>query len=131
MYNLGDTDPLYHKAGNVAFMVDNPKDLIASCIRIRSILAASKGAEPIVMPTESQSRYLSDIHGAIENEIDMAFRLNRPLGMVDTEYLIKVDPDTRMSIRKSAQIIDDLLSDDKKRNDKAVKAMKAVLLINR
>lgn len=128
---LGDAEPLYHKAGSIAFMVDNPQDLIAACIRIRSKLAAINSAKLIVMPRETLSRYIPDIRRALEGEIDLAFRVNRPLNMIDADYSAKHDSETRSPIRKSDQILDDLLSDDKRRNDKAVKAFKELLLIGK
>ncbi|WP_158007581.1 hypothetical protein [Marinobacter sp. X15-166B] len=47
--------------------------------------------------------------------------------MVNTCYEVKYDPDSRTQTRKSAQILDDLLADDAKRNTKGVDALKAIL----
>jgi len=125
---LGDASPLYLKSGNVAFMVDNQLDLHRACIEIQSALKARSGTENIVLRPQSKSRYRVDIERALESEISDSHRCKRSLGIVSAEYHIKYDSETRSQIREQTQIIDDLLSDDKKRNDKAVKAFKALLI---
>ena len=127
--HLGDADPLYVKAGQVAFMVDNEHDLVAACIRIRSSLKQREAAQPVTMQAPKRSRFLPDIVRAVEYEIEIAERVKRPLGMVTTGYEIKYDPESRTQSRKSAQILDDLLADDAQRNKKAVDALKAVLIL--
>lgn len=35
---LGDATPLYIKSGNIAFMVDNPNDLLRACVQVKALL---------------------------------------------------------------------------------------------
>ncbi|OEY65039.1 hypothetical protein BG841_00175 [Marinobacter sp. X15-166B] len=79
------------------------------------------------MQAPKRSRFLPDIVRAVEYELEIAERVKRPLGMVNTCYEVKYDPDSRTQTRKSAQILDDLLADDAKRNTKGVDALKAIL----
>jgi len=126
---LGDASPLYLKSGNAAFMVDNQSDLHRACVEIQSVLKARTAAEPITIKRDVRSRFLSDIQNSLEYEISLAGTVKRPLGVVDADYEVLYDHDTRTQTRKSPQIIDDLLSDDKQRNAKAVEAMKAILIV--
>ena len=127
---LGDASPLYLKSGNVAFMVDNQRDLHQACVEINSVLKKRRGAEPVTIKREVRSRFISDIRNALEYEISLAGTVKRPPGVVDADYEVLYDHDTRTQTRKSAQIMDDLLSDDKKRNAKAVEALKAILIVS-
>lgn len=127
--NLGDAKPLYVSSGNIAFMVDNQDDLHRACIQIKNVLDARKPAITPVMKRDTRSRYLPEIISALEGEIDISFKIKRPLGIIDTEYEVLFNVDTRSQTRKSAQIMDDLLSDDKSRNAKAVEALKALLIL--
>jgi hypothetical protein len=131
MRYLGDAEPLYVKAGQVAFMVDNELDLVSACIRIRSTLKQREAAQPVVMAKEVRSRYIPDILRALEFEIDLASRVNRPVAVVDDQYAVTSDPATRTQTRKSAHMINDLLADDSERNQKAVKALQALLIHKR
>lgn len=131
MTTLGDAAPLFMKAGNVAHMVDHPNDLARACRQIKSILDQRKALEPVRLKVDERSRFLPDILQALEYEIDISERIKRPLGVVDTGYQIKFDTQTRTQTRKPVQIMDDLLSTDKKRNAKAVEALQALLVIKR
>ncbi|WP_415885006.1 hypothetical protein ACMXYO_10115 [Neptuniibacter sp. QD37_6] len=128
---LGDAAPLYMKAGNAAFMVDNKDDLYRACIRIKTILDARKAAEPVIIKSDVLSRYIPEIKRSVEMEVDQAAKFKRALTTVDNEYSVKYDKASRTQTRKGSQIIDDLLSDSKKLNDKAVKALKELLVIER
>lgn len=125
---LGDAKPLYVTAGNIAFMVDNKGDLLRACILIKHTLDQRKGAEQVVIPKEQYAFQKGNITNALESEIDQASRVKRSLGIVDTDYQVFVRG-FREQVRKGDQIIDDLLSDDKQRNDKAVEAIKSILII--
>lgn len=131
MNTLGDSAPLFMRAGNAAFMVDNKDDLFKACVRIKQALDARKGAETVTIKKDVYAFNLKTIESALENEVDQANRVKRPLAVVDTEYAVKYNPETRTQTRKSTQIMNDLLSDDKKRNAKAVEAFKAILIIDR
>ncbi|WP_339344992.1 hypothetical protein [uncultured Alcanivorax sp.] len=126
---LGDADPLYVKAGQVAFLVDNVQDLTTACIRIRSLLKQRESSGPVLIQQDERSRYLPDIVRALEGEIDKAPKFKRPMGVVDTEYQIIYDPASRTQCRKGEQVIEDLLSSDTKRNQKAVEALQRILII--
>jgi hypothetical protein len=129
MTTLGDAAPLFMRSGNAAFMVDNKDDLYRACCRIKHILDARKATEPVKLKQDVRSRFISDIQNALESEIDIRERTKRPLGIVGTEYEIRYDPSSRTQSRKPAQIIDDLLSDDKKRIAKAVEAIRTLLIV--
>lgn len=131
MNTLGDAAPLYMKAGNAAFMVDNKDDLYRACVRIKTILDARKGAKPVIIKSDVLSRYIPDIKRSVDMEVDLAFKFNRVLPTVDSEYTVIYNAASRTQTRKGAQIIDDLLSDDKALNDKAVNALKELLVIER
>ncbi|WP_296058456.1 hypothetical protein [uncultured Amphritea sp.] len=127
--SLGDAAPLYIRSGNIAFMVDNRGDLHRACVQIKAKLDEKKGAQPVVLKQDEYAFNLTTIRDALEREISHASNRKRPLGIVDTDYTVQYNPDTRTQNRKSLQIINDLLSDDKQRNNKAVEAIKAILII--
>lgn len=127
---LGDAEPLYVKAGQVAFLVDDAQDLTTACIRIRSMLKKRESSGPVLIQQDERSRFLPDIVRALEGEIDKATKFKRPMGVVDSDYQITYDPETRTQYRKGEQIIEDLLSSDTKRNQKAVEALQRVLIIS-
>lgn len=130
MTTLGDAAPLFMKAGNVAHMVDHPNDLARACRQIKSALDQRKAMEPVKLKVDEKSRFLRDILQALENEVSMAERLNRDLSKVDDAYLVDGALGRRL-LRNTAQVMDDLLSTDKKRNAKAVEALQALLVIKR
>ncbi len=129
MNTLGDAAPLFVKSSNVAFMVDNPNDLCRACRQIKAVLEQRKAREPVVLKVDERSRVLPDILYALESEITSAGRCGRDLGIVDTEYRILFSEETRIQTRKPAQIMNDLLSTDRKRNVKAVEALQRILII--
>lgn len=131
MNTLGDASPLFMKAGNVAHMVDHPNDLARACLQIKSVLDQRKALEPVKLKEDEKSRFLPDILRLLEYEIEKASRAKRDLGVVDVDYQILYDPETRTQTRKPEQIMDDLLSTDKKRNAKAVEALQRILIIKR
>ncbi|UTW13367.1 hypothetical protein [Marinobacterium rhizophilum] len=129
--SLGDAASLYVKTGNVAFMVDNTNDLQRACRQINTVLNARKAAAPVALKPQVNSYWLVDVARALEHEITLAGRTNRSLGIVDTDYHIRSNPGSRTQVRKPEQILDDLLSTDKKRNAKAVEAMQCILIHKR
>lgn len=128
---LGDAEPLYVKAGQVAFLVDNEQDLVTACVRIRSILKKREADKPVRIEGPKRSRWLNEITRAIEFEIDISEKVKRPLGIVADEYAVKFDPETRTQSRKADQIVEDLLASDAKRNQKAVKAIQTIMIYKR
>ncbi|MBS97120.1 MAG: hypothetical protein CMI01_00365 [Oceanospirillaceae bacterium] len=131
MNHLGDAAPLFVKSGNVAHMVDHPNDLHRACAQIKSVLDQRQPLGLATLKRDVKSRWLSDIQIALGHEISQRERIGRSLGIVDTDYQIHFDPETRTQTRKPEQIINDLLSDDKKRNAKAVEALKDILIYKR
>lgn len=125
---LGEGGPLYVKAGQVAFLVDNEQDLTTACIRIRSLLQRQDATQPVRIEPDTHSRHLADIVRALDYEIDRSTTFKRPMGVVDAGYQIIYDPETRTQRGKGGQIVDDLLVNDDERNQKAVEAIKRVLI---
>lgn len=128
--NLGDASPLYVKAGQIAFMVDNEQDLMTACVQIRSAVKGREAAKTVKLVAEKRSRYIPDIVRALEFEIDLAARMHRSIAVVDDQYAVTSGPERGSQVRKSTHIMNDLLADDAKRNQKAQKALKATLIYN-
>ncbi len=126
--HLGDAEPLYVKVGQAAFLVDNEQDLVTACIRIRSALKQRETDKPVTIETEPRSRWLKEIVRAIEFEIEISEKVKRPLGIVADDYAVTFDPQTRTQSRKGDQIVEDLLSRDSERNQKAVKAIQTLMI---
>lgn len=128
MFTLGSSTPLYARSGNAAFLVDNVGDLKRACKQLKVIQDTLKATEPVIIPTSVRSTYIVDIARALEHEVDRSSRLRRDNVTPCAEYTVKYDPDTRTQTRIGAQIVEDLLTDSKELNARALKAFKAVLL---
>lgn len=126
MGKLGDAGYLYMRSGNAAVMVDSHDDLHTACLRIKNRLDAKKAAEPVVIPSDEYAFNLKTIKNALDKEVDYAERLKRDLSAAPSEYLT-----ANGLLRNTQQVMDDLLSDDKKLNAKAVEAIKTILIIKR
>lgn len=130
MNTLGDAAPLFMRSGNVAHMVDNKDDLFRACVRIKQIAKAREGAKTVVIPKDVYAFNLKTIKQALDAEVSHAERMKRDLSCADESYLVSSHDDTKL-LRNTQQVMDDLMSDDKKLNIKAVEAFKAILIINR
>jgi len=119
--SLGKAAPLFIKSGNVAFMVDNANDLDRACLEINRLKEASASNGPIVMKKDTRSQWRSDIESALRYEMSLRSRTGRDLEAVYENY----DGGERVT---ATSIVDDLISDDKKRNTKAVEAFKCLLI---
>ena len=116
---LGSASPLYVKSGGVAFLVDNADDLQRACVTINRMIQKSAVA-PVVMPKQVKSYWEVDIVKALNHEIEQSMRINRD---------IRLDALGYTGGSGSAQlIVDDLLSDNKRRNANGAEAFKRVLV---
>ena len=114
---LGRAAPLYFKSGGVAFLVDNAEDLHRACVTIGRQIQKSAVA-PVVMAKQMKSYWEGDIVKALNHEIETSIRTRRDMRLDALGY-------TGGGL--AALIVEDLLSDNKKRNVNGAEAFKRVL----
>jgi len=130
--HLGDAAPLYVKAGQVAFMVDNEEDFLNACHQIKANLKKQESSGPVVLKGDKRSRWLSEIERAIDYEVEGAKRTNRDLSSVHDSYLVEIS-DGRKWMQKQNQnlLLEDLLAEDDTRNLRAAKALQTLFVYKR